>query len=95
MKRFLSSLLLASLLSGPAFADCYADYKAKRDNPLRLHYGVAEVPERSCRNADDAADALRPRLSAEGWKLLTVLSVFGEDGLDERKESAGDFFLRY
>ncbi|WP_295313443.1 hypothetical protein [Roseobacter sp.] len=73
-------------------AACYADYKAKQDNPLRLHYGVAEVSQ--C--AGDAAEAeLRARLSAAGWTLLNVVSVFDESGLAERKESAGPYYLRF
>ncbi|MBD3679842.1 MAG: hypothetical protein HUJ27_15760 [Rhodobacteraceae bacterium] len=94
MKRFLSSLLLAILLSGPAFADCYADYKAKRDNPLRLHYGVIELPEAAC-STDAARSEIDSRIGRDGWQLLTVVSVFDENGLNQRREAAGDFFLRY
>ncbi len=85
--------LLALVLSGQAHAaGCYADYKAKQDNPLRLHYGVAEVTQCSKKAA---ARELEPRLSAAGWTLLNVVSVFEKDGLDERKKSAGSFYLRY
>jgi hypothetical protein len=38
---------------------------------------------------------LRQRLSADDWKLLNVVGVFEDAGLEERKESAGEFFLRY
>jgi len=38
---------------------------------------------------------LEDRLGKNGWELLKVLSVFPEDGLEERKESAGDYFLRF
>ncbi|MDH2326660.1 hypothetical protein QCN27_07240 [Cereibacter sp. SYSU M97828] len=84
--------LLLTLCALPAHAACYADYKAKRDNPLRLHYGVAEVPE--C-DPDIARKALQGRLGREGWTLLNILSVFGPEGLEERKASAGDYFLRF
>ena len=73
-------------------AGCYADYKAKQDNPLRLHYGVAEV---SACSRQSAEKELRARLSARGWTLLNVLSVFDESGLAERKESAGPNYLRF
>ena len=76
-----------------AQAACYADYKAKQDNPLRLHYGVAEV--RGDCSVGSAESQLRGRLSGNGWQLLNVLGVFDDAGLDERKDSAGDFFLRY
>ena len=89
----LAVLALALALAGPAQAACYADYKAKQDNPLRLHYGVAQVGDACSKR--DAAEALRPRLAAGGWTLLNIVSVFGEDGLKERKDSAGQFYLRY
>ena len=89
---FLSALLVA--FSTPAFAaDCYADYKAKQDNPLRLHYGVAKVTG-PCTKASARAQ-LGQRLSAQNWKLLNVVSVFGPEGLAQRKNIAGSNFLRF
>ncbi|WP_299966617.1 hypothetical protein [uncultured Roseobacter sp.] len=86
-------LATALSLSIPAHAaGCYADYKAKQDDPLRLHYGVAEVS--GC--SQQAAEAeLTARLAAQGWTLLNVVSVFDEAGLAERKDSAGAYFLRF
>lgn len=81
------------LATTPASAACYADYKAKRDAPLRLHYGVVELSEAEC-SAAGAAAALAARLG-DGWQLLEVMSVFGDDGLEQRRASAGDYFLRY
>lgn len=93
MMRFLLTLVLVILFAGTADARCYADYKAKRDQPLRLHYGVAEL--RGACNQRAAQSELRDRLSANGWTLLQVMSVFGPDGLDRRKASAGSYYLRY
>ena len=91
----LAALVLAVALAAlPARAACFADYKAKQDRPLRLHYGVAEVGDDAC-NREAAARVLAPRLAASGWKLLSVLSTFGPEGLEERKASAGPYFLRY
>ncbi|KAF0175015.1 MAG: hypothetical protein FD162_736 [Rhodobacteraceae bacterium] len=81
-------------LALPAQAECYADYKAKQDAPLRLHYGVAQVSDANC-SKSGAEGELAPRLTADGWTLLNVLSTFGPEGLAERKASAGDYFLRY
>ncbi len=94
MTRTLSLLAAALTLSlaGPVSAACFADYKAKQDNPLRLHYGVAEVA--AC-DPQAAAAELAPRLQAAGWELLDLVSVFGADRLEEKRASAGDFFLRY
>lgn len=84
----------AMLLAGPVqAADCYADYKAKQDTPLRLHYGVAQVT-RQC-SAAAAARELAPRLAQGGWTLLTIISVFGPEGLDRRRGNAGPNYLRY
>lgn len=88
----LTAILLA-MTPAVANAQCYADYKAKQDNPLKLHYGVAQIAG-DC-SASAAAAELAPRVEADGWVLLNVLSVFGEEGLQERKESAGRYFLRY
>lgn len=87
--------LLALVASGPAFAECFADYKAKQDGPLRLHYGVAQVSDSACGSRRAAADELAPRLAGDGWTLLNVVSTFGPEGLDERRDSAGQYFLRY
>jgi len=89
-------LLIAALIcfGGPASAaDCYADYKAKQDNPLKLHYGVAEL-RKGC-SKSSARNELSQRLKGRGWKLLNVVSVFGPEGLAKRKKSAGPNFLRF
>ncbi|WP_292287117.1 hypothetical protein [Marivita sp.] len=94
MKHVFPFVVLAALLApAAAQADCYADYKAKQDNPLRLHYGVAEISGPCSVNA--AQRQLATRLAQAGWTLLNVVSVFDEDGLAERKDSAGSNFLRY
>ncbi|MFD2739663.1 hypothetical protein ACFSUD_08790 [Sulfitobacter aestuarii] len=96
MKTLTLSLLIAAMLSlaQPALAaDCFADYKAKQDNPLRLHYGVARVNGACTR--DNARAELQGRLAKKGWTLLNVLSVFDRDGLAQRKDSAGPNYLRF
>ncbi|MGJ8603189.1 MAG: hypothetical protein ACSHXH_03610 [Marivita sp.] len=94
MKHIFALLILAAL-SWPAAAQaaCYADYKAKQDAPLRLHYGVAEISG-PCTSAS-ATQQLQSRLAQAGWTLLNVVSVFDENGLAERKDSAGPHYLRY
>lgn len=90
----LLALTLALGAALPAQAECYADYKAKRDDPLRLHYGVAEIAADRCTKRAAARD-LAPRLERDGWTLLNILSTFGREGLAERESSAGEYFLRY
>ena len=83
------------LLAAPLRAECYVDYKAKQDNPLRLAYGVSQVSDAACGKPKLAKQELAPRLAADGWTLMKILSSFGPEGLGERKASAGEFFLRY
>lgn len=94
MKRLLTATVLAFALAVPAAAECYADYKFKRDDPLTLRYGVSQVSDGNC-SPGAAEGELAPRLASDGWTLLTVLSTFGPEGLEERKASAGEYFLRY
>ena len=91
------SRLLPTRAAGTEAAGCYADYKAKKDGPLRLHYGVAKLSDSTCGpdQAGTAPATLSSRLAADGWRLLTVLSIFGPEGLEGRKDSAGTYFLRY
>ena len=93
MKYPILSALILTLAATGAQAACYADYKAKQDNPLRLHYGVAEV-QGQC-NPRNAERVLAPRLADAGWTLLTVLGTFDDEGLESRKDSAGEYFLRF
>lgn len=98
MKQILIPLILLALLPAQAAlgaSPCYADYKAKKDKPLRLHYGVVELPPRACGDKDAAAQFLSRRLSRDGWTLLTVVSTFGAKGLEKREKDAGEYFLRY
>ena len=90
MKQLILTLAALIALSLPAHAGCYVDYKAKKDDPLRLHYGVAEV---SC--GGDAYSELADRLAANGWTLLAIVSSFDESGLAERQDSAANYFLRF
>ncbi|MFC3119068.1 hypothetical protein [Jhaorihella thermophila] len=96
MRQIIRTLAAAALIAAagqaPA-AGCYADYKAKRDNPLRLHYGVIEL-HGECTPANARAEAAA-RLRAQGWTLLSIISVFGPEGLEERKANAGPYYLRY
>jgi hypothetical protein len=95
MKHALLSLGLMAAMALPAQAGCYADYKAKRDNPLKLHYGVIELPDTACGSTQAAAQQISGRISGDGWTLLNVLGIFDESGLNQRKDSAGAYFLRF
>ncbi|MCF2871363.1 hypothetical protein L0664_09835 [Octadecabacter sp. G9-8] len=93
MKRIIPLTLTILVFATGAQAACFADYKAKRDDPLRLHYGVAEIMG-AC-SVDGATAELTPRLAADDWQLLSIEGVFDDAGLEERQDSAGDYYLRY
>lgn len=97
MKRiaFLSAFLALLGFGAAAQAACYADYKAKQDNPLRLHYGVMRIDTNPCTMSDGVRQTVSDRLSAAGWQLLQVQSVFDDSGLENRKSDAGQYFLRF
>lgn len=91
----LAPILTLLLAATPAGAACYADYKAKQDSPLRLQYGVMQVSDGVCQNPGAAAGEVARRLQGAGWQLLQVMSVFGDEGLEQRRQRAGEYFLRY
>ena len=93
MRPLLVTAMLLCLPSTASAAECFADYKAKRDNPLRLHYGVVQVAG-PC-NAADARAEIAARLERNGWTLLNVVSLFDRSGLEERQRSAGQYYLRF
>lgn len=59
--------------AGQASAACMAEFKAKRDNPLKLVYEVVQV-NGPCTVASARAQ-LQSRLASQGLTLLKVLSV--------------------
>ncbi|WP_425044372.1 hypothetical protein [Primorskyibacter sp. S87] len=96
MRQTTLKLALPVLLSvawTPAAAQCFADYKAKQDNPLKLHYGVMQLSQ-GC-SKPEALEEIKTRLLSAGWTLLNVISVFGPEGLEERKSDAGPYYLRF
>lgn len=83
------------LTAEPASAACYADYKAKKDTPLRLHYGVMQLDVEPCRMSKAVTNTVKNRLARGGWTLLQVQSVFDERSLEAKKKDAGAYFLRF
>lgn len=94
-RSLISAFTLFFWFAGPLHAACFADYKASRDNPLKLHYGVIKIDANPCAMSNDVQRIVATRLSAAGWKLLQVQSVFMDDGLGRRKTDAGQYFLRF
>ena len=73
--RLLIATLALSLTATSAQAVCYADYKAKQDNPLKLHYGVIELPDRVCGSPEDVERVVARRIGVDGWTLLNEKGI--------------------
>ncbi|RKT27924.1 hypothetical protein BXY70_3280 [Roseovarius halotolerans] len=77
MKRNIIILATATVMTlanaATAQAACFAEYKAKRDNPLELFYDVAQISG-PCTKANARAQ-LQQMLARQGLTLLKVLSV--------------------
>ena len=75
MKKLISIVVFALALSATtASAACSVEYKAKRDNPLRLNYGTTTVGGNTC-TAAAVRSAVSAQLASQGWTLLSILSV--------------------
>lgn len=60
---------------------------------MRLHYGVIQLSGPCQKKA--AKSEIQARIASDGWKLLNVLSVFGPEGLQQRRANAGSYYLRF
>ncbi|WP_299923032.1 hypothetical protein [uncultured Pelagimonas sp.] len=94
MRHFIAPLLIALALPTGAMADCFVEYKAKKDNPLRLHYGILSL-QGSCPSAGQAAGLASRRVSAGGWTLLNVVGLSQNPPSGAKKANAGEYYLRY
>lgn len=93
MTRILAplTLFLALALPGAAAADCYVHYKAKRDTPYGLHYGIVRVGG-ACPSAPAAI--VRSRIASGGWSLLNVVKVTPSAPSSTEVANAGTHYYR-
>lgn len=94
MRHFLIPLLFVLALPTGALADCFVEYKAKKDGPLRLHYGILSLSG-SCPSASAAARSASGRVAAGGWTLLNVVGLSESTPSGAKKANAGAYYLRY
>ena len=94
MSTYVAAIWLA-LQAGPVDAACFAAYQAKQDAPLRLHYGVIELPVEPCEVSAEAEARVAERIGVDGWTLLQVVRVMGADDVEKERDNAGAYFLRY
>jgi hypothetical protein len=90
MTRTLLLLLALSLTALPASAACRVEYKAKRDNPLKLDFASAQLPDEACASKQAAAAALAPRLAQDGWTLLSIVSILGGGSKGQGNNGGGN-----
>lgn len=93
LSRLLSAALVvfALALPGAAAADCYVHYKAKRDAPYGLHYGIVQVYG-SC--PSNPAGVVQSRISSGGWTVLNVVKVTTAPPSSREVSSAGSHYYR-
>ncbi|SUZ32475.1 hypothetical protein ROE7235_02234 [Roseibaca ekhonensis] len=96
MKHILAhtAFLIAMALATQASAQCFADYKAKQDNPLRLQYGLIELPASACGSIGAATRYAAPVIARSGWTLLQIESFLTQAQFDARSANAGAIHLR-
>ena len=91
----LLSILVVMTFAAPAAAECFVDYKAKRDDPFQLHYGVISLEDEECEDSDTIESAIAERIAVDDWSLLDVVNVLTQDEAEEKEADAGAYFLRY
>lgn len=94
MKTRILTTLFALFFAASAQAQCFADYKAKQDNPLRLQYGIIELPSQACRSLSAARSYAAPVIARSGWTLLQIESIFDAAELPRRSANAGAIHRR-
>ena len=96
MRYFIALLLLAlsATLPQAASADCYVAYKAKKQPPLELHFGILSLSG-TCPGKGTAASEAATRIASGGWTLLNVVSVRDTAPSAAEKANAGAYYLRY
>jgi hypothetical protein len=91
---FITILGIGLALAGQASAQCFADYKAKQDNPLRLQYGIVELLDHACGSRSAASDYVRQVIARSGWTLLQIESIFDASEFQRRSANAGAIHRR-
>ncbi len=83
--------LICAVLTAPASAQCFADFKARQtaSNELRLQYGIIELPASACGSLEAAKRYAEPVIARSGWTLRQIESIFDETEFQRRSANAG------
>ena len=83
-----------SSLSSVVYADdCFILYKAKKDNPLKLHLGLIKI-NGPCLNRN-IETIISSRLNPSGWLLLKIVNISESIEAKKMERELGDYFLKY
>ena len=99
MNKILNGHLLAFIIvlfsNSLVLADdkCFYEYKAKKDDPLRLHVGILETNQTCDLNTE--LGKLQSRLETGGWRLIQVVKSFDKRPSDEQLQKYGQFIFKY
>ena len=86
-------LCFATFFSAAYANECFVLYKAKKDNPLKLHLGLIQI-NGQC-SAHDVEGITSKRLSSTGWKLLQIVKASSKIDTEKMESDLGDYFLKY
>ncbi len=86
-----ASILVLLAFPSAAAADCYVHYKAKRNSPYGLHYGIVAL---SGNCPSSPAGVVQSRISSGGWTILNVVKVTSSPPSSTEKRSAGSHYYR-
>lgn len=87
------ALCFATFFSAAYANECFVLYKAKKDNPLKLHLGLIQI-NGQCSD-HDVEGITSKRLSSTGWKLLQIVTSSGNIDTKKMESDLGDYFLKY
>jgi hypothetical protein len=87
------ALCFATFFSASHANECFVLYKAKKDNPLKLHLGLIQI-NGQCSD-HDVESITNKRLSSTGWKLLQIVTASGNIDTKKMESDLGDYFLKY
>lgn len=73
--------------------ECFVLYKAKKDNPLKLHLGLMQV-KKNCL-VKNLETTVSNRLNSSGWLLLKIVNITESIEKEKMKRDLGDYFFKY
>lgn len=86
-------LCFSFFFTGVYAGECFVLYKAKKNNPLKLHLGLMQVNEPCSGNSLEIV--VSNRLKPSGWLLLKIVNTTESIETEKMKSDLGDYFLKY